>query len=586
MILNNDEINIESFFKVLKRILFQFYGNLNSKLYFILFIIFFIALIDVLTFASVVPIIYLIGDTSSINNIEFINIIYNWTGVDSKNEFIFLLLLFTLFVFSFKNLLAIFLLNSQYKFSYMVSRYLMDRQYKRFYNTMIVQHTNRNTIDFVRYIATGSVDFAVNLLMPLFSIIYDILVLTIIFVVFLIYNPLSFVLVLSVFAPITFFVTKALKNKIRYYSNQKGQYEKSTLNLTIEGVRAHSDILLYNKEDFYIKKILQEQVKSFDVDRKVLVTESMPRRIIEVVIILVLTFFYLIAYTLLSYGNWELFLVMIAFATAAYRVMPAVNDILHNYIRIKSHAYILDFLDFFKPIDNSSNYDNLKINEKLELKNLSFSYQNSDDKILENLNLTISKGEFIVISGESGAGKSTLLNILCCFITPEKGDYLIDGQKVEHINQIKNLIGYIPQNVFLFNDSIINNIAFGETESEIDFKRVHEIIKLVNLEEFIQQPSVGFSYNIGENGCYLSGGQKQRLAIARALYKNTEILILDEITNALDKENEEKILEVLSNLSKKLNLTIILVAHKLSNNTAFDNVYLLKNRKIESYRPF
>lgn len=581
MILNNNEINIESFFKVLKRILFQFYGNLNSKLYYILFIIFFIALIDVLTFASVVPIIYLIGDTSSINNIEFINIIYNWTGVDSKNEFIFLLLLFTLFVFSFKNLLAIYLLNNQYKFSYLVSRYLMDRQYRRFYNTMIVQHTNRNTIDFVRYIATGSVDFAVNLLMPLFSMIYDFLILIIIFAVFLIYKPLSFVLVVCAFAPITFFITKALRSRIRYYSNKKGYYEKSTLNLTIEGVRAHSDILLYNKEDFYIKKILHEQVKSFDVDRKVLVTESMPRRIIEVVIILVLVIFYLVAYTLLNYSNWELFLIMIAFATAAYRAMPAINDMLHNYIRIKSHTYILDFLDFFNPVENNLSYQSLKMDEKLELKNVCFSYHNGDSKILDNLNLTISKGEFVIISGESGAGKSTLLNILCGFIAPDEGNYLIDGHKVEHINQIKNLIGYIPQNVFLFNDSIINNIAFGESENEIDVDRVNEIVKLVNLEEFVRQPSVGLSYSIGENGCFLSGGQKQRLAIARALYRNAEILILDEITNALDKENEEKILVVLSDLSKKLNLTIVLVAHKLSNLTFFDHVYHLKNGQIK-----
>ncbi|EAI0591083.1 ABC transporter ATP-binding protein, partial [Campylobacter jejuni] len=209
--------------------------------------------------------------------------------------------------------------------------------------------------------------------------------------------------------------------------------------------------------------------------------------------------------------------------------------------------------------------------------NLSFGYEGKK-YLFKNLNLNIKKGEKIAFIGESGCGKSTLVDLIIGLLKPKEGQILIDKQEL-NANNTKNYrqkIGYIPQNIYLFNDSIAKNITFGDA---VDEEKLNRVIKQANLEHFIKNLSQGVQTKVGDGGSNLSGGQKQRIAIARALYLEPEILVLDEATSALDTQSEAKIMDEIYKISK--DKTMIIIAHRLSTITQCDKVYRLEHGKLK-----
>ncbi len=221
--------------------------------------------------------------------------------------------------------------------------------------------------------------------------------------------------------------------------------------------------------------------------------------------------------------------------------------------------------------------EKLSFNQELKIYNLSFGYEGKKC-LFKNLNLNIKKGEKIAFIGESGCGKSTLVDLIIGLLKPKEGQILIDEQEL-NANNTKNYrqkIGYIPQNIYLFNDSIAKNITFGDA---VDEEKLNRVIKQANLEHFIKNLSQGVQTKVGDGGSNLSGGQKQRIAIARALYLEPEILVLDEATSALDTQSEAKIMDEIYKISK--DKTMIIIAHRLSTITQCDKVYRLEHGKLK-----
>ncbi|WP_445082696.1 ATP-binding cassette domain-containing protein, partial [Campylobacter jejuni] len=216
-------------------------------------------------------------------------------------------------------------------------------------------------------------------------------------------------------------------------------------------------------------------------------------------------------------------------------------------------------------------------NQELKICNLSFGYEGKK-YLFKNLNLNIKKGEKIAFIGESGCGKSTLVDLIIGLLKPKEGQILIDEQEL-NANNTKNYrqkIGYIPQNIYLFNDSIAKNITFGDA---VDEEKLNRVIKQANLEHFIKNLPQGVQTKVGDGGSNLSGGQKQRIAIARALYLEPEMLVLDEATSALDTQSEAKIMDEIYKISK--DKTMIIIAHRLSTITQCDKVYRLEHGKLK-----
>lgn len=265
------------------------------------------------------------------------------------------------------------------------------------------------------------------------------------------------------------------------------------------------------------------------------------------------------------------------FVLALYRLMPSANRIITSYHDLLYYRSSLDIIyQILKQDEESLGEEKISFKKELKLENLAFGYMGKKN-LFSHLNLKIQKGEKIAFIGQSGCGKSTLVDIIIGLLNPREGKILIDGVKLnaKNVKNYRQKIGYIPQNIYLFNDSIAKNISFGD---KIDEQKLNKVIKQANLEAFINNLPQGVQTKVGDGGSNLSGGQKQRIAIARALYLEPEILVLDEATSALDIQSETKIMDAIYKISK--DKTMIIIAHRLSTITRCDSVYRLEHGKL------
>lgn len=265
------------------------------------------------------------------------------------------------------------------------------------------------------------------------------------------------------------------------------------------------------------------------------------------------------------------------FVLALYRLMPSANRIITSYHDLLYYRSSLDIIyQILKQKEESLGEEKIDFDKELRLENLTFGYKDKKN-LFTCLNLSIKKGEKIAFIGESGCGKSTLVDIIIGLLSPKEGRVLLDENELnmKNVKNYRQKIGYIPQNIYLFNDSIAKNISFGD---EVDEEKLQRVIKQANLEHFVKNLPQGAQTKVGDGGSNLSGGQKQRIAIARALYLDPEILVLDEATSALDTESEAKIMDEIYKISK--DKTMIIIAHRLSTITRCDSIYRLENGKL------
>ncbi|EAH8216244.1 ABC transporter ATP-binding protein [Campylobacter coli] len=265
------------------------------------------------------------------------------------------------------------------------------------------------------------------------------------------------------------------------------------------------------------------------------------------------------------------------FVLALYRLMPSANRIITSYHDLLYYRSSLDIIyQILKQKEESLGEEKIDFDKELRLENLSFGYKDKKN-LFTCLNLSIKKGEKIAFIGESGCGKSTLVDIIIGLLSPREGRVLVDKNELnmKNVKNYRQKIGYIPQNIYLFNDSIAKNISFGD---EVDEEKLQRVIKQANLEHFVKNLPQGVQTKVGDGGSNLSGGQKQRIAIARALYLDPEILVLDEATSALDTESEARIMDEIYKISK--DKTMIIIAHRLSTITRCDSIYCLEHGKL------
>jgi len=300
-------------------------------------------------------------------------------------------------------------------------------------------------------------------------------------------------------------------------------------------------------------------------------------------------------YTISISGNFVSAIPLISlFVFAGYRLLPASQMIYRAITQVRFILPVLDAIhsdlnDLSNKItkQKSSNLDKISFDQNINLVDITYKYPGSNNEILKNLNLSIKAKSTIGIVGKTASGKTTIVDIILNLLEPSKGALMIDNKNIKDLNEKswQEIIGYIPQNIYLIDDTVRSNIAFGIKKNEINHNLVLKAAKASNLDEiFLNELEKGIDKNIGEKGIKLSGGQRQRIGIARALYNQPKILIMDEATNALDSLTEDSVMQCIRQFNKKM--TIIIIAHRLNNLKECDEIVILEDGKIKDKGKF
>jgi ABC-type multidrug transport system fused ATPase/permease subunit len=294
----------------------------------------------------------------------------------------------------------------------------------------------------------------------------------------------------------------------------------------------------------------------------------------------------IILYTMLQTGNFNNALPIISlYVFAGYRLMPALQQVYSSFTQltfiVPSLNKLYDDLNNLHQYNENQNEEIVTFDKKIVLKNINFSYPKSSQVVLKDINLTIPAKSTVGFIGTTGSGKTTIIDIILGLLEAQKGTLEIDNRIIskKNLRSWQSQVGYVPQSIYLSDNTVAANIAFGVKPKDINYELVEEVSKIANLNDFIvNELPEKYQTNIGERGVKLSGGQRQRIGIARALYHNPKILILDEATSALDNETEKSVMDAVNNLSKSI--TIILIAHRLNTVKNCDIVFKLSKGKL------
>lgn len=473
------------------------------------------------------------------------------------------------------------LLNSYY--FHLLARFSKGRYhaiaykvFAKFLNTDYENFTQKNQSEILKSI-TGEVYNLSTMISSFLLMMSEIFVVLLLYTLMLLVNY-KITLFLSLFMIINAFILiKVLSPIVKKAGLKREEAMKNFFEILNTNLNNFKLIKLKTKEDGVLN-LFKTQSEIFA--RANITNESvsaMPRIYLEGVGFCVLVFIVVFLVFKNQSDISEILATISIFVLALYRLMPSANRIITSYHDLLYYHSSLDIIyQILKQKEESLGEEKIDFDKELKLENLTFGYKDKKN-LFTCLNLSIKKGEKIAFIGESGCGKSTLVDIIIGLLSPREGRVLLDENELnmKNVKNYRQKIGYIPQNIYLFNDSIAKNISFGD---EVDEEKLQRVIKQANLEHFVKNLPQGVQTKVGDGGSNLSGGQKQRIAIARALYLDPEILVLDEATSALDTESEARIMDEIYKISK--DKTMIIIAHRLSTITRCDSIYRLENGKL------
>lgn len=428
-----------------------------------------------------------------------------------------------------------------------------------------------------------------SLILAMLQLASEAVVTCLIFLVLLLNDPGMTLFIIAVFGLLTLFIVKVFKPRLNRIGARNQAIQSRIAKWRIQATYGLKDVKVLNREEFYVRNYYETGKVGAEVARNYAVLNNMPRLLIETVFIVSVLGF-LVVYINGGGDITAIVTTISAFAIAAVRVLPSVNRI-NTYIT--EIAYTQPSLDFV--YDNLqegmktdamlaerkaySQVEKLKLDHQIELDHISFHYPDSDKNIFEDAHMIVPKGKSVGIIGTSGAGKSTIVDILLGLLHAQTGMITCDGVDIfKNYESWLAQIGYIPQSIYLIDESIRDNIAFGIDADKIDEKRIWEVLEEAQLKEFVEELPEGLDTTIGDRGVRLSGGQRQRIGIARALYNDPEILVFDEATSALDNDTEAAVMEAVNSFHGRK--TMIIIAHRLNTIEKCDMIYKVENMKL------
>jgi ATP-binding cassette subfamily C protein len=521
--------------------------------------------LELLGIGLVMPVIALLSKPELIEQNRYLKAVYNLVAPDSYRTFMIILCIALIILYIMKNLFLAFQNYWQTHFIMKKGAELANKLFDNYIHAPYKFHLNNNSGTLLGKISMADA-LSVALLIPFMIILTESLVILFVFSTLLLLSPMvtiGLVIAIAFITAVTYFPVRGLNSRLGLkYRNEQLAMNKYAL----QGLKAVKESKVRNVEDFFSEEYAEHRRRANEASAGINFMGNLPRFLVEGMLVS-LGIGVLLLLVVMDMSPGSIILTLSLFAASAIRIMPSMTRIQYNLARVKQYSHTLnavfDDISDFETEDKGSAENNLEFRKNIIIDKITFRYENTDSDVLKEFSLKIRKNSSVAFIGPTGCGKTTLVDIILGLLKPQKGALLVDGISIENnLVAWQKKIGYVPQFIFLLDDTVKANVAFGVPEDGIDDKRIVECLKLAQIYDFIKDLSGDINHIVGENGIQLSGGQRQRIGIARALYHNPEILILDEATSALDNDTEKAFIDALHNLHGKL--TILMVAHRLT----------------------
>jgi ABC-type multidrug transport system fused ATPase/permease subunit len=571
---------------ILKKILFLLTKQEKKRLIFLLLMMLCTATLDTIGVASILPFIAVLSNPQLIETNQILSMLYKLGNFQTHQEFFFILglLVFLMLTSSlaFKALTTYFQIRFTLMREYTISRRLIEGYLHQPYEWFL----NKNSSDLGKNILSEVNKTTSGIIIPILDLIAQSCVALLLVALLLFVDPFLSLVVAVVLGCSYSLVYKYLRSFLGSIGKGRVAANQNRFISTNEAFGGIKEVKFANLESVYIKKF-SEAAEIFARSQSLAqVIERIPRFVLEAIAFggMLIIILYLLS---MSYSFLNIIPIIALYAFAGYRLLPAIQQIYAALAQIR----------FSEPSLNILYYDIVKLsvpkkavlNEKISFKDnialdhIYYNYPNSIKTALNNVNISIPAKTTVGLVGVTGSGKTTIIDLILGLLEPHGGSLKIDGKIIEkkNIRSWQKLVGYVPQQIFLVDDSVEANIAFGVDPSDLDQTALERAAMISNINDFIlNELPLGYKTIIGERGVRISGGQRQRIGIARALYHNPQVLVFDEATSALDNLTEQAIMDSVKNLAKKI--TIIIVAHRLTTVRMCEKIYHLENGTVIS----
>jgi len=538
--------------------------------------------IEVLGIASIAPLIGLLSDSEYISANPYLLNIFNIIGYIPNNMTLFIGF-FVIVFFVLSNLLIAYTLWKSVYFSAIQHHKIANRLMEHYLHKKYIDHINSNSSEASKDILHEAGVVSDQIILPILQVFSKSIIIIFISIFLAVINYQVFIISILSLMIIYSIIYFTIKRRMTAYGLQKitaNQERYKVINDTFKSIK---EIKFNYSENFFLNNFNKPQKDFSILTAKNTLFSVLPRYIIEIVAMsgVFLGIAFLIEFNHLGANKLPQ---LSLFLIAAYRALPLLQQIYSNLVLLKFNMPVLSNVNkvYKESIIEDTHMEVSLPEEKykfLELDKISFTYK-PNNKILDKISLRLEKGSIYGLIGSSGVGKSTLIDILLGFLKQSEGEIRINNHNIDFTNlkSFRSIVGYVPQEIALLDTNIYENIAFGKEKSDIDYKYIDELIKIVCIDDLISEKTG--HYQIGESGLKMSGGQRQRLGIARALYKKPKILILDEGTNSIDHSTE---LDIFNNIKNYFNdMSLVFITHRKESLKLCDKIYLLENKKINN----
>lgn len=555
----------------------------SSIILMIMWIIF--SILELVGISTIPLILSAFLDKNQLYQIPILHNFYSNFNLNNNENYLIYFFIFIIFVFFIKNLFFVFLVFVETKIYKNISLIVKKKIFEYYFYLPFESHLKQNSSDVVRKITldTGN---TITYFISFLTFISQLILFSIIISFLFLNNFLVTFIALGFFLIIFSLIYLYSNDRLVKIGKEKQIITGEILKLINESINSIKEVILYNKNLFLNSIFSKKQNQVQQTILKITLLKRIPKSIYEFLSIVLISAMMLF---LTRYNSLEDSLVFVTlFVVSLLRLLPAINLCTLNISNMKATEYSFNLIheklnlinkNNLHQTQGSKNYE-IFFNSKIEFKNTSFSYDKKE--VFKNLNFIIPKNSIIGIYGESGSGKSTLVNLLCGLLNLREGKILIDEKNINDVkNSWQSKIGYIPQDIYILDDSIKNNIIFNNEDNTNIDKDLKNVIDISQLNKLIDSLSEGLDTKVGDRGINISGGQRQRIAIARALYHKPDVLIFDEATNSLDEITENNLMDSIYSIKGK---TIIIISHNIKTLNRCEKIFKIESKSIKEIK--